>query len=113
MACVPSKIIEVLVFVTSSKFIPQPWDEFHLTWHVLSILIHFYYFSFFLPFFYLWNTGLVTGVGTLPHPPKNHLEVFRQACFTKETAIKLPGDYSGIKHVANVAQLKTTVTQFL
>ena len=35
--------------------------------------------------FYLWNTGPETGMVTPPpHPPtpKNHLEVFRQACFT-------------------------------
>ena len=31
--------------------------------------------------FYLWNTGLVTGLAT-PHSPKNNFELFRQACFT-------------------------------
>ena len=40
--------------------------------------------------FYLWNTGLETqdeNAPKFPHPPTppppgNHLEVFRQACFT-------------------------------
>ena len=47
-------------------------------------------FEFAESHFYLWNSGLVTEfsktvlrfLGFPPTPPKNHLEVFLQACFT-------------------------------
>ena len=49
--------------------------------------------------FYLWNTGLETGLVTPPPPPKKHLDIFRQACFTYETVILSHGGFSKNIHV--------------
>ena len=82
------------------KFAPERWSTVVLQKNELfSLKTHFY-----LAHFYLWNTGLETGLGTLPpHPPPLPLKIIlkftgvwkrRQFCLqslgTKGTLHTLP-----------------------